>query len=131
MLPTVQVVPSTRRQKSSTRALNWSGRFLEGLVGLAGQDHELGAGDLLGHRLAVAGRGDDVQLAGHVGGGDPELPKDGGARPVEVLAPAPAFTASGDDIERMMYGWSITHCLPASMERRAPRARPYQAAPSS
>ena len=55
------------------------------------------------------------------------------ARPVEVLASAraalaadgallvadeavgPAFTAPGDDIERMMYGWSITHCLPASM----------------
>ena len=24
------------------------------------------------------------------------------------------FTAPGDEIERMMYGWSITHCLPAS-----------------
>jgi 2-polyprenyl-3-methyl-5-hydroxy-6-metoxy-1,4-benzoquinol methylase len=28
---------------------------------------------------------------------------------------APAFTAPGDDIERMMYGWSITACLPAAM----------------
>ena len=55
------------------------------------------------------------------------------ARPVEVLAAAraaltgdgallvadeavaPAFTAPGDEIERMMYGWSITHCLPAAM----------------
>ncbi len=55
------------------------------------------------------------------------------ARPVEVLsavraalsadgallvadeAVAPAFTAPGDDLERMMYGWSITHCLPAAM----------------
>lgn len=55
------------------------------------------------------------------------------ARPVEVLAAARAalaadgallvadeavansFTAPGDDLERMMYGWSITHCLPASM----------------
>jgi 2-polyprenyl-3-methyl-5-hydroxy-6-metoxy-1,4-benzoquinol methylase len=53
------------------------------------------------------------------------------ARPVEVLAAAraalqadgallvadeavaPAFTAPGDEIERMMYGWSISHCLPA------------------
>jgi len=25
------------------------------------------------------------------------------------------FTAQGDDVERMMYGWSITHCLPASL----------------
>jgi len=55
------------------------------------------------------------------------------ARPVEVLAAvraalgpdgallvadeavAASFTAPGDDLERMMYGWSITHCLPASM----------------
>jgi 2-polyprenyl-3-methyl-5-hydroxy-6-metoxy-1,4-benzoquinol methylase len=55
------------------------------------------------------------------------------ARPVEVLAAARAalgpngamlvadeavaasFTAPGDDLERMMYGWSITHCLPAAM----------------
>jgi SAM-dependent methyltransferase len=54
------------------------------------------------------------------------------ARPVEVLssvraalapggvlivadeAVAEHFTAPGDDLERMMYGWSITHCLPAS-----------------
>lgn len=55
------------------------------------------------------------------------------AKPVDVLAAAraalgaegvvlvadeavaPAFTAPGDDLERMMYGWSITHCLPAAM----------------
>jgi 2-polyprenyl-3-methyl-5-hydroxy-6-metoxy-1,4-benzoquinol methylase len=55
------------------------------------------------------------------------------ARPVEVLraacealaeggsilvadeAVAPAFNAPGDDLERMMYGWSITHCLPTAM----------------
>jgi 2-polyprenyl-3-methyl-5-hydroxy-6-metoxy-1,4-benzoquinol methylase len=58
------------------------------------------------------------------------------ARPVEVLgaaraalaadgvllvadeAVASSFTAPGDDLERMMYGWSITHCLPASMVER-------------
>jgi 2-polyprenyl-3-methyl-5-hydroxy-6-metoxy-1,4-benzoquinol methylase len=58
------------------------------------------------------------------------------AQPVEVLhnvrralahdgavlvadeAVAPAFTAPGDDIERMMYGWSITHCLPTQMAER-------------
>jgi 2-polyprenyl-3-methyl-5-hydroxy-6-metoxy-1,4-benzoquinol methylase len=28
---------------------------------------------------------------------------------------ADSFTAPGDEIERMMYGWSITHCLPAAM----------------
>jgi 2-polyprenyl-3-methyl-5-hydroxy-6-metoxy-1,4-benzoquinol methylase len=55
------------------------------------------------------------------------------ARPVEVLAAARAalapggvvviadeavaetFTAPGDELERMMYGWSIGHCLPAAM----------------
>lgn len=30
-------------------------------------------------------------------------------------AVAPAFTAPGDELERMMYGWSITHCLPAAL----------------
>lgn len=55
------------------------------------------------------------------------------ARPVEVMAAAraalaadgvllvadeavaPTFTAPGDELERMMYGGSITHCLPAAM----------------
>jgi 2-polyprenyl-3-methyl-5-hydroxy-6-metoxy-1,4-benzoquinol methylase len=55
------------------------------------------------------------------------------ARPVDVLrsaraalvpdgvllvadeAVAPRYTAPGDDLERMMYGWSITHCLPAAL----------------
>jgi SAM-dependent methyltransferase len=55
------------------------------------------------------------------------------ARPVEALAAgrkalaeggmvivvdekvAPRFTAPGDIVERLMYGWSITHCLPAAL----------------
>ncbi|MDQ3610093.1 MAG: methyltransferase domain-containing protein [Actinomycetota bacterium] len=55
------------------------------------------------------------------------------ARPVEVLCAcrdalrpdgvmlvadenvAAGFVAPGDELERMMYGWSISHCLPASM----------------
>jgi len=28
---------------------------------------------------------------------------------------APVFTAPGDLLERMMYGWSLSHCLPAAM----------------
>ncbi len=28
---------------------------------------------------------------------------------------ADAFTAPGDEVERMMYGWSVTHCLPTQM----------------
>jgi ubiquinone/menaquinone biosynthesis C-methylase UbiE len=28
---------------------------------------------------------------------------------------AETFTAPGDDVERMMYGWSISHCLPVAM----------------
>ena len=38
-----------------------------------------------------------------------------GALLVADEAVAPTFTAPGDDLERMMYGWSITHCLPAAM----------------
>ena len=55
------------------------------------------------------------------------------SRPVEILAAAraalapggrllvvdervaDAFTAPGDEVERMMYGWSVTHCLPTQM----------------
>jgi trans-aconitate methyltransferase len=39
----------------------------------------------------------------------------GGAVLVADEAVAPSFTAPGDPLDRMMYGWSITHCLPASM----------------
>ncbi len=28
------------------------------------------------------------------------------------------FIAPGDDMERMMYGWSVVHCLPASLSER-------------
>lgn len=28
---------------------------------------------------------------------------------------AETFTAPGDDVERMMYGWSVSHCLPVAM----------------
>jgi 2-polyprenyl-3-methyl-5-hydroxy-6-metoxy-1,4-benzoquinol methylase len=31
---------------------------------------------------------------------------------------ADTFTAPGDQIERMMYGWSITHCLPTQMAQQ-------------
>jgi SAM-dependent methyltransferase len=40
---------------------------------------------------------------------------DGGAVLVADEAVAPAFTAPGDDLERMMDGWSVAHCLPSSM----------------
>lgn len=40
---------------------------------------------------------------------------DGGALLVADEAVAPSFTAPGDELERMMYGWSISHCLPASL----------------
>ena len=38
-----------------------------------------------------------------------------GAVLVADEAVAPAFTAPGDQVERLMYGWSIVHCLPAAM----------------
>jgi 2-polyprenyl-3-methyl-5-hydroxy-6-metoxy-1,4-benzoquinol methylase len=58
------------------------------------------------------------------------------ARPVEALRAARAalaaggvvlvvdekvadrFTAPGDEVERMMYGWSVTHCLPTQLVER-------------
>ncbi|HEX2273602.1 MAG TPA: class I SAM-dependent methyltransferase [Acidimicrobiales bacterium] len=38
----------------------------------------------------------------------------GGALLVVDERVADRFTAPGDEIERMMYGWSVSHCLPAS-----------------
>jgi 2-polyprenyl-3-methyl-5-hydroxy-6-metoxy-1,4-benzoquinol methylase len=31
---------------------------------------------------------------------------------------ADRFTAPGDEVERMMFGWSVTHCLPSQMVER-------------
>jgi SAM-dependent methyltransferase len=39
----------------------------------------------------------------------------GGIVVIADEAVAPSFTAPGDELERMMYGWSITHCLPVAM----------------
>lgn len=39
----------------------------------------------------------------------------GGLVVIADEAVAADFTAPGDDLERMMYGWSVTHCLPAAM----------------
>lgn len=38
----------------------------------------------------------------------------GGVVVVADEAVAHEFTSPGDDLERMMFGWSVTHCLPAS-----------------
>jgi SAM-dependent methyltransferase len=38
----------------------------------------------------------------------------GGSAVVVDERVADAFTAPGDAVERIMYGWSVTHCLPAS-----------------
>jgi hypothetical protein len=40
---------------------------------------------------------------------------DGGTVLVVDEKVAEAFTAPGDEIERIMYGWSVTHCLPTQM----------------
>jgi hypothetical protein len=31
---------------------------------------------------------------------------------------AESFTAPGDDVERLMYGWSVLHCLPVGMSEQ-------------
>lgn len=43
---------------------------------------------------------------------------DGGIVLVADEKVADRFTAPGDELERMMYGWSITHCLPAAMSEQ-------------
>jgi SAM-dependent methyltransferase len=44
-----------------------------------------------------------------------ELLADGGSVLVADERVADAFTAPGDPTERLMYGWSILHCLPATL----------------
>jgi len=39
----------------------------------------------------------------------------GGAALVVDERVADTFTAPGDEVERMMYGWSVTHCLPTQL----------------
>ena len=39
----------------------------------------------------------------------------GGAVLVVDERVAETFTAPGDEVERMMYGWSVTHCLPTQL----------------
>ncbi|MGI5271489.1 SAM-dependent methyltransferase [Nonomuraea sp. CA-218870] len=43
---------------------------------------------------------------------------DGGAVLVADERVADAFTAPGDQVERLMYGWSVTHCLPTQLTDR-------------
>jgi hypothetical protein len=50
--------------------------------------------------------------AGYLACNDPERP----AEQRRYLLPA--FTAPGDPVERFMYGWSVLHCLPATMAER-------------
>ena len=44
-----------------------------------------------------------------------DMLRDGGSVLLADERVADSFTAPGDELERMMYGWSITHCLPAAM----------------
>lgn len=44
-----------------------------------------------------------------------EMLREGGSVLLADERVADSFTAPGDELERMMYGWSITHCLPAAM----------------
>ena len=56
-------------------------------------------------------------MRGPVGraGRRPRRPRAGRLVVVADEAVAEAFVAPGDDVERMMYGWSVVHCLPAAM----------------
>jgi SAM-dependent methyltransferase len=48
------------------------------------------------------------------------LLKDGGSVLVVDERVGDAFTAKGNDVEWMMYGWSILHCLPVGMAGHSP-----------
>jgi 2-polyprenyl-3-methyl-5-hydroxy-6-metoxy-1,4-benzoquinol methylase len=41
--------------------------------------------------------------------------RDGGTLLVVDERVADSFTAPGDEVERMMFGWSVTHCLPTQL----------------
>jgi hypothetical protein len=41
--------------------------------------------------------------------------RDGGTLLVVDERVADSFTAPGDEVERMMFGWSVTHCLPSQL----------------
>jgi 2-polyprenyl-3-methyl-5-hydroxy-6-metoxy-1,4-benzoquinol methylase len=47
---------------------------------------------------------------------------DGGTLLVVDERVADSFTAPGDEIERMMFGWSVTHCLPTQMVEKSSAA---------
>ena len=42
----------------------------------------------------------------------------GGAVLVADERVADTFTAPGDEVERIIYGWSVTHCLPTQLVGR-------------
>jgi 2-polyprenyl-3-methyl-5-hydroxy-6-metoxy-1,4-benzoquinol methylase len=44
-----------------------------------------------------------------------DLVADGGAVIIADERVAESFTAPGDEVERLMYGWSVLHCLPVGM----------------
>lgn len=44
-----------------------------------------------------------------------DLVAEGGALIIADERVAESFTAPGDDVERLMYGWSVLHCLPVGM----------------
>jgi 2-polyprenyl-3-methyl-5-hydroxy-6-metoxy-1,4-benzoquinol methylase len=46
------------------------------------------------------------------------LAREGGAVVIADEKVAEEFTAPGDDLERLMYGWSAVHCLPVGMVDR-------------
>jgi SAM-dependent methyltransferase len=47
-----------------------------------------------------------------------DLLEDGGVALVADERVADEFTAPGDEVERVMYGWSILHCLPVGREEQ-------------
>ena len=96
------------RRHAAEAGLNGRVRFVEGdAAALSGGPYDLVLILETLHDLAAAGRG----AARRPRRGSPP---DGAVLVVDERV-AERFTAPGDEVERMMYGWSVTHCLPTQL----------------
>jgi 2-polyprenyl-3-methyl-5-hydroxy-6-metoxy-1,4-benzoquinol methylase len=96
------------RRHAEQAGLNGRLRFIEGdAAGLAGH----GPYDLILMLEALHDLARPVEALAAAR----EALADGGTLLVVDERVADRFTAPGDDVERMMYGWSVVHCLPTQL----------------
>jgi ubiquinone/menaquinone biosynthesis C-methylase UbiE len=97
---------------------NLSGTGLEDRVSFevrdAGDDTFSGSYDLVTMFEALHDMPRPVEVLGTIRG----LLAEGGTFIVADERAADAFTAPGDEVERLLYGWSVLHCLPVGMSEQ-------------